>query len=319
VAAVELLRALPAAAERRQSTVLEADRPAELERELSDASARAEAVPGGMGSPTSWLCGIALSAACAALILGGARLLRPEGKRDTAPAPPAEAETTVESAPAALLQLTPDERIVRRSEAGVVSFGLRIDGQLVIGHTSTGWACCPDAVVCSTAELEEWLRLRDKQQGSDVKLDVSLVVCTPRQTLAILDYTKGRQEAEGFSLVKLEGPLEGSCEMADAAAPLAAIPGQQLALLCGRSEQDDPNKIVRRFVPLVVERIERAADNAPTMLHCSSPEGVRDVVGSPVFDSSGRVIGCAGVSRQDVNDVPVVPLARLASLIRAQP
>lgn len=348
VAASDLLAAL-VADRPRHATVLEQQRPEQLEkgsppRNVAAAPALADANstpwPASMRSPSAWAWGIALSLVSLAVIFGGQRMLRTRGGGDaetTSTLPPtSQGDPEPPTAPsrdeplgggktdADLKRAPPDEKVVRQSEEGVVLIGLRIDRQLALGAKSSdatwhnlavGWACRPDAVICPTSVLDRLDNLRKKNGGGGE----SPVVCTPTQTIAVLSHKAGRGDADGFSVATLEAPLDGACGVPADAVASTPILGQKLALLSGSSKNDDPQTIVRRLLILTVDRVQRSQDKSPKMFHCRCLEKAGDTIGSPVFDASGRVVGCVQSAAQDIREIQVIPLARLTSLFKTSP
>ena len=189
--------------------------------------------------------------------------------------------------------------------------GLRTGRQLALTKAS-GWGFRPDAAIFPTPILEELDRIRKENAAGDE----SLVACTPTQTFAILDHKAGRQEAEGFSIVTLEGTVGTVPAAATSSVAFNPIQGQKLAVLIVRSENHDPTTIVRIFQFLTVERVQRSEDRSPAIIHCSSQEKTRDMIGAPAFDADGHVIGCVKSAGQEIQ---VIPIIRLASLLQSNP
>lgn len=338
VPAAELLKMLPPA---RHATTLEAPRSCELERELSSSlagaidGAAAHAAASPFRSPASWLWGAGLSTVCALVIYFAAN----SGGRHRAElgdaAPGAQAERVSEAddsagqggeskadPPAAQPQppsgKRPDPRLepvnearVRASERGVVVLGIRFGDQLVIVD-SQAWAFAPDRVLCSSALIDDLKQQSHSTQGGDI----SIVICTPTQTIAIIDHRRGEGSSEGFTTLLLETPLEDFCAMRTDASP--PIPKQPLALLIAQQQGNDSTSITYDLTPVTIARVERDGPGGgghPAVLHCNADESIKGVVGAAAFDAEGKVIGCV---RQTLPLVEVVPLTRLQSLINAQ-
>jgi hypothetical protein len=339
ISAADLLSALPTGP-LRQATLLERRRPEELdpfrapleaETAIEPSRAQARSWQPAMHSRSSWAWGIAMSALCLLVVFGGRWFFR---RADTvvdgpnlaasvdrradaavAPAPPAAVSQPVtdNSAPmktsSTRNQPPPDEKLVRRAEEAVVLVGLRFHAKIVITEVeTTAWACAPNMVICPTPILERLEKLKEKG-GQE-----NLIVCTPAGPIAILNHHGGAGPAAGFSVATLEAPLDSTCTMRAQPAEFIPILRQKLAILCGHSQDDDPQTIVRSFTPLTIERIERL-DNVPVMIICRSEGNLAAASGAPIFDASGAVVGCVQVADEATGIVQIVPLSRLSSLL----
>jgi pSer/pThr/pTyr-binding forkhead associated (FHA) protein len=198
----------------------------------------------------------------------------------------------------------PEETLVRKFEDAVGLVGVRIDRGLHITDVSC-WACADKTLICPADILED---LNGRLNRSS-QLDESLVICTPKATIAILSFRKG---PEGFSAATLEASAAVTCRAA-ADNDSLPVPGQRLAVLSSASNMKDPKTIERKFSELTIERIQRGQDKAPTMLHAVGGKEWSPSAGSPVFDGAGRVVGCVGSAANGI--VQIVPVSRLASLL----
>lgn len=341
VATAQLLASLPKDPPR-QETLLEAGlqnmRPAPAPAEV--AAVQASAWLGGPGSPRAWLLGAALSVACAAVVLGGARIFRDDSEAPSRPNAIAHSPTAHDqtiAAPTSIMSAssgpfnTPnaaaapklDEELFRKKQGIVALIGLRLGGELILGANNADgswrplgacWALRPDVVVCPDDVLKRLESLR--KTGGDS--DESLVVCTPSQTLAILDRKGAGRDDAGFALASIEAPLDNSPALDSAATPPCPAPGDRLAILSAWCDNDDPAAIVRRTIIVNVDRVRRDDDNSPLTLHCrgSAPAGI--VAGSPAFNSSGELVGCVQVASDGKSEIQVTPLSRLAAILRDQ-
>jgi pSer/pThr/pTyr-binding forkhead associated (FHA) protein len=339
VSAIELLRSLPTP-HPRQTTVQEHVISDELERELAGVGSpgrkRDVFSPSAwskFSSPASWALGISLSLLCAILFLGVPRLFRVQAgsleqdepintvlttdnspdERNGAATPDSSPPSVVRPEQSRPQQIRPavslDEQGIRQYEDAVVLIGVRINDKLVMDSVS-GWACRPDAVICPTSTLQMLEQELNKFKG----IDASLVVCTPGKTLAILEHKEGRGSAEGFSLAKLEAPLDTACTIA--ASNVRLEPKQHLAVLAARRDKmEDPQTIVRRFSSVEIDHIEWSG-LVPLVIHCRNDKADGALLGAPVFDENGSVVGCVGPSVDGLN---VVPVARLQNLVTAEP
>ncbi len=335
IAASFLLSSLPPIVVR-DTTMPERARLAELEKpaesvEPSSAplptAATVVAHPFGAKSPIAWFWGIALSLLSVAVIFGGARSCRQEGSvavHDPAlsdhsdAAPPAlrrvhDKEPVKKVVPPSELP-SPDEKLVRKSQDAVAMIALRVDAEVAMFNV-TAWACRGNAVICPTAALQA---LEDDRKDHNQQ-DESIVVCTPTDTVAILDHKPGTGPAASFSIATLEIPHATICDVALGPEAVSCIPGQKLAILSTSSVNHDPKSITRDFTIVSVDRIDRGADHAPTMYKCRYDGATVDVLGSPVFDSSGLVVGCVHAIAQQAHEVHIVPIAQLASLLEPHP
>jgi pSer/pThr/pTyr-binding forkhead associated (FHA) protein len=316
VAAADLLAAMPTDPPV-GATVLERSSPEVLRKSVhTGASAPPTSSP--MRSPAAWMAGAALSVVCLAVVLGGralvnSRTVGEDGEARSTIAEPAEESTaTLPADDRHTAQRTapdpkrsmPEERLVREAADGVALVGLRIGNELLLKSVKvTCWTSGPSQVVCPTAILERLEGLRNKAKGHDA----SLVVCASGKVVAILSH---KSVASGFSLAALEAPLDAVCSLIDGSTAAAPIPGQKLAMLAGRADSDNPTTIERTLSYLNVERIERGPDKSPLLLHCSGDAADPGAAtGSPVFDASGRVVGCVEASIDKM--VRVVPVSQL--------
>ncbi len=354
VAARELIKALPKQAERATTVLesggpagLERELGSSVGRGPQRDHENGQSAWGKFRSRSSWMWGLGLSALCAVVILGAPMVLRSRtqteaevgsssGEKNTNPSPrPDEIQSPRGTDRPTILDQSgakpsaKDERgkggeektesaaqspptlpsAVKPPDEAVVLIGVRIDKGMVIDSVSA-WACRPDAVICPTAHLE--ILERDAKAFKD--LNPSLVVCTPRKTLAILHHTAGHGPAEGFSLAKLEAPLDATCTVAGSNVRL--VPDQHLKIIAARCEtKDDPQSIIRKPYAIQIERIERA-EQLPTMLHCHGEKADVNLHGAPVFDETGSVVGCVKPSDEGVD---VLPVARLGNLLMGNP
>lgn len=204
-------------------------------------------------------------------------------------------------------QQLPEEKAIRRFDDAVALVGFRVDQKYAITDV-TVWACRDKVVVCPTAILEGLKQLKQPtEQG-----DETLVVCTPKASIAILNFQKGTGLASGFSVAALEAPLPVACHVAPPS-DNAPAPGQKLAVLFGAVENHDPKSIRRGYAELSLDRIQRADDGSPTKFHAVCAKDLSVGQGSPVFDSSGHVVGCVESAANGI--VQIVPSSRLASLL----
>jgi pSer/pThr/pTyr-binding forkhead associated (FHA) protein len=327
VAAWELLKALPNQTKRRAEAEV-ANRETGRKREPSYSSNGPRRNTTRTASRWTQLsfeskCGIAL---CAALLLAvpfalwfvvnaasknSSTAVNEHSDEKAAANPSAAAPSAGElkaASAAAASSITAPQHKVRLPEEAVVLIGVRIDKELVIDSVSA-WACGPSTVICPTSRLE----LLEKKLRDLEGLDTSLVVCAPKKTLAIIEHRAGNGPAQGFSLARLEAPLDETCTIAGDA-PLQ--PQQELTVLDAHYEKkDDPKSIVRRAHPLRIDHIERSG-KTPSLLHCRGDQKHGELLGAPVFDREGSVVGCVGPSAEGVD---VVPISRLNSLISEKP
>jgi pSer/pThr/pTyr-binding forkhead associated (FHA) protein len=340
VAAADLLAALPAEAPR--GTVFEASPPIATPEPAVATDATNVIRPGAEShfeawrSLKSWGLGIALSAACIAVVVAARWGLRADSKPEQpeASSPPAatsqlqpgdpkaapENRTTATRTPAPVPAPAPvsfDEQLIRKSQAGVSLISVRTDR--LIGFTrSTAWSISPNAVVCPTNILSQ---IESKLTKGD-KLDDCIVVCSPSQTLRIMSHEPLGADFSFLSIARLESASESICPTLVDAASFSPALGQKLALLVAHGahaaeQQDDPKTITRRLILLKIEQIQRDASQSPVALYCTAAESPGPAVAAPVFDGAGRVVGC--VESTDKTDVRVVPLARLKELDRIVP
>jgi pSer/pThr/pTyr-binding forkhead associated (FHA) protein len=327
IAAADLLAALPPSVVQ-DETFLERTRPEELAagREqpvTAEVAQPADVQPAvataRMTSPREWFVGIALSAVCATVVFAGARSCRQQdalvaktptnNKADAVPLSEPEVPDVPAKVPGPDPKLPPDAALVRKSAEAVVMLALRVDRKVVLTNV-TGWACGPNRVICPTSALADMESVRPPETP-----EVSLVACLPTSTIAILDHKAGDGEADGFSVATLEAPLNAVCQPASDAAS-ACVPGQKLAMLATTAKDDDPKSIVQNLVYLTVDRVEHGSDRSATMYKCRFDGSVGGGLGSPVFDTSGRVVGCAQFVSGKAYEAHVTPIHRLSSLLK---
>lgn len=331
VAAWELLKALPQRVER-EATALERPAMPDLERELEsrvEAGRKNGFAPQTwqrIGSTSSWAWGIGLSAVCALLILGTPLVFKPRPQPVAGPGqpvephdppaddrqpkvqtPPREASPKANSVVADAAPRTLNESEIRRFDSAIVLIGFRVGKKPFVDSDSiTGWACRPDAVICPTSVLKGFEASLNKHPG----LDISIAVLSPTKTLSVVEKTPGAGPAEGFTLLKLEAPLETACTVAKGSVRLE--PQQKLAVLAAHCAlQDDPQSITRKFQPLEIDHVQRKGKE-PMMIYCRGEKTTGDLVGAPVFDATGAVVGCVVPSTDGVD---VLPVSRLSSLV----
>lgn len=325
----------------RLATALEQTRPAEFAPAaplpgLTDSIAQAPTPPRKeplSHSLGSWLGGLAISAALVAAIFGGNRYLRSPASSDSnakektpESSVPASADASTKDAPPRKVEVVPapatistdipappDEKVVRRAEAGVALLGLRIGEQLLFTKVSTTvWACGPREAICPTAMLE---KLKGNL-GANTASDESLVVCAPAGPIAIVDFRSGTADADSFSIVTLESSLGVACPTRAKAEEFRPLVGQKLAVLAGQSQNDDPRSITRLFALATIQRIDRATtDKLPQTILCTAEHTLTAAPGAPVFDAAGAVVGCVRSFDGKTNKLEVVPLFRLRSLV----
>ncbi len=278
-------------------------------------------------APSAWLWGAALSVLCAAAILTTARSC---GQHTTtvvdADMPSKSSDSDIESVPNASppqpkipdrrppadVKHAPEEATVHRADDAVMTLGLRTDRQLALTNV-TAWAFQGNAVICPTSTLKQLDGYRSGREHQDE----SIVVCTPQENVAILGHKAVNSDKDLFSVARLEVPHTTVCELA--ASNSVCLPGQKLAMLSAHSQNHDPTTLVRKLTHLTVDRVDRGGDGQPTFYKCRYDQAVEEPLGSPVFDASGKVIGCAAFLAPQAHEIHVVPLARLAPLFETQP
>ena len=353
IAAAELLAALPEdVPERdsaRQGTRLEASPLADLGVKSLPAEAKSGAAPAPASSPDgskssrAWAIGIGLGAACALVVITAASVFRGGAKEasprkdephsvpidavSTSETPPPPGDRRPRGAPAVSPPVQPlrpaepkfDEQLVRRSENGVYMLCIR-SGSLVAFMRSTAWAISPDAIVCPTEDLKQVEAMLIKGD----KLDDCIVVCSPSKTLRIMKHSPADGEGAFLSVGRLEAPAETVSFDSRAASAFVPEPGQKLAVLVAAGAPsppgkpyDNPASISRRLIVLKVDRIQRDAQEAPLAWHCTAAEDPGPATAAPVFDGTGRVVGC--VESTTKTDIQVVPIGRLATLQQISP
>lgn len=316
IPAADLIARLPSLIVR-PATVIEQVRPQALMEEQEPVessepeSAAGEVSPGMLEewtNPRSWGWGIALSIACLIVFVGSNNvsiLFSPS----PSPSPSVQDAAIVSSAtPAQPQEDVPsqndqnlgeaklDENSIRRAEQAVVLLGIRIGDKAVLSD-AIGWAIRPDTIVCPTATLNELESIRSQ----DTNQDEQIVACTSAKIISILRH----ESLHGFSIAKLEVPLNVVCATAETGSSPPSV-DQSLAALTVFAENHERQKMRHEIVRLIVDHIQRADDQAPVIFHCKAIEPAKGLVGSPVFDSSSKVIGTIqAVIKQDVQVVPV--------------
>ena len=324
VSAADLLAALPTTPP--DATMLERERPPGLDQGPPPPSATLPvppqpSLPLAGNTTTSWLVGAVLSVLCIAALVAGARAFRrsessiaalaaPESAADKPAAPDAPPPVDHGRPEVPNPKRRPDEALVRKSADAVFVMALRTEQKLAIADV-TAWACGPRTVICPTALLEDLESLRKE---SDIP-NRSVVVCAPNATLAIIDCQAGVGSAAGFSRATIEASLTDVCTVAPRDYPDCA-PGHQLAMLSTRSPEHDAKTVVRELFYLTIDRVDRdPSSHVPTKYKCRTDADIQEVAGSPVFDTSGRVVGCALLAATATHEIHVVPIARLAALL----
>lgn len=333
VSAAELIACLPRDIPR-AATVLESSplKPSIFEDNEPSADDSAgesiSAVAEGFHSTKSWLIGIAVSVLCVCVIFGGKRLLSsgvneqsnsssPEkavGESDSSANRSTTQSTTTRPSGTELIDLSsmPDEAAIRSAEPSLGVLGLRFGGSESYLTRVTTWSFAPSYALCPTKLLGD---LHAAKEDSN-EVDEAVSIFQRGRQVAILEHQVGKDSAEGFSLVRLEAPLEAICKI-DSAKPMNVVPGQHLAMLGVRAAiEDNPDSIQCEFVRLTVDRIERDGDGTPMLLYCRPENAQDDVSGAPIFDAAGSVVGCAVSANREV---VVMPITRLASLAEINP
>lgn len=350
VSAAELIASLPRDVPR-AATVLESS-PLNHSifegNEPSDEDSAGEstsAVPEGFRSTKSWLVGIAASVLCVCIIFGGKRLVssgvdshsNSSIAEDTVASsggvrkiPPKESQAAKNHSTGSIdLSLVPDESVIRAAEPSLGLLGLRLGGTKAYLTRVTAWSFAPNLVICPTEMLVDLDGVREKQ-SDNTNVDIALSIFRPERHVAILDYKNGEGPAAGFSLVRLEGPLEAACDV-NGDTPVPVVPGQQLAMLglIART-QDIPDSVECEFVRLTLDRIERDTDGIPKWYYCRPEEVQGEVSGAPIFDAAGNLVGCVvQVIQEEVavdgdgvtipHEIVIMPIDRLATLLELNP
>jgi pSer/pThr/pTyr-binding forkhead associated (FHA) protein len=297
---------------------------------------------GSYRSARSWMLGIGLSAACLLVAMVASWAFRGGMKNDgsTTEEPGSQSQGAADagniaaaperqpkeqprlpkpSPPQRLPEPAFDEQLVRSSENGIYMLCIR-SGPVVSFMRSTAWAISPDTIVCPTDVLKHFESLLIKGD----KLDDCIVVCSPTQTLRIMNHSPAEGEGAFLSMGHIEARVQAVDFRLEAATSFAPEPGQKLAVLvaAGASSapgrpNDDPATISRRLVSLKIGRIQRDAGQMPLAWFCTASDDLGQATAAPVFNGAGQVVGC--VESASKTAVRVVPISRLQSLCRITP
>ena len=168
-------------------------------------------------------------------------------------------------------------------------------------------------MVCPSDVLKHWESIL--KQGD--KLDDCIVVCSPSKTLRILRHAAVDGEGAFLSVGRLEASAEAVSFEPQAASAFVPEPGQKLAMLVtaganstSGQPNDDPATISCRLISSEDRADPTRPATGPVGLVLCRSRRPRTATAAPVFDGTGRVVGC--VESATKTETRVVPVSRLA-------